>query len=675
MKRVYAIVLAMLFSVALFAKGIQRPTSYYYQRGVEAIENGENEEGIRYLGKEIQDNPKNGYAYLWLSAGNFSLDNKGAALNSIMSAIKYIPKKDKYYLSWSYKIRAIINLSLEDTTAALSDYTMAIKLDPTVSDYYEQRADVYFEQEKYELADADYLQMIKLEPGNTMGYMGHGRNLKEQKRYDEAIEVFNYVIKMEPEYSSGYSFRGECYLYQKKYSEAITDFIKAIQLGDDRKALYHLIHLENEAMPILMTKINVEISKSPNQPDWYYYAGTIYEDHKNYRSAIEMYKKAQVLDPDSWYDGHISTCYESLGDYAHAVKYAKAFFESDTTNAYAANIVSDQYEHMDSVAQAIYWESKAISLNPEEGYFYYGRGWIKDKAGMKEEAILDYDTAIIIKPNYAYAHLCRGHLLYKQGKKDQAQADFLRTIELEPEPVKNACAMYAHFYLGDTAKAIAFMDSVIARFDEGEYDAACLYSLMGDTTQSLSYLRTTLEKGFRRFPHLLKDDDLENLRQTQGFKNLYQEYWTIYQNELLFDTAKVELMTQESVYEIPYSNANGVTKVDCKINDLPLNFVFDTGASDVTLSQVEANFMFKNGYLNSKDVIGSNRYQTADGSITEGTVVNLRTINFGGCTLTNVRASVVKSQKAPLLLGQSVLQRLGKIEIDNENRIIKITSK
>ena len=43
-------------------------------------------------------------------------------------------------------------------------------------------------------------------------------------------------------------------------------------------------------------------------------------------------------------------------------------------------------------------------------------------------------------------------------------------------------------------------------------------------------------------------------------------------------------------------------------------------------------------------------------------------MNFGGLELDNVRASVVRNQKAPLLLGQSVLGRLGKIEIDNHNK-------
>ena len=88
---------------------------------------------------------------------------------------------------------------------------------------------------------------------------------------------------------------------------------------------------------------------------------------------------------------------------------------------------------------------------------------------------------------------------------------------------------------------------------------------------------------------------------------------------------------------------------------------------------VEATFMMKNGYLSSKDVVGNQRYVDANGEVSVGTVINLKDVNFGGLNLTNVRASVVRNQKAPLLLGQSVLSRLGKIEIDNSKNILKIT--
>ena len=85
--------------------------------------------------------------------------------------------------------------------------------------------------------------------------------------------------------------------------------------------------------------------------------------------------------------------------------------------------------------------------------------------------------------------------------------------------------------------------------------------------------------------------------------------------------------------------------------------------------------MMKNGYLSSKDVVGKQHFLTADGSVSEGTVLNLRNVNFGGLNLDNVQASVVKNQRAPLLLGQSVMQKLGRIEIDNERRVLKITYK
>ena len=132
---------------------------------------------------------------------------------------------------------------------------------------------------------------------------------------------------------------------------------------------------------------------------------------------------------------------------------------------------------------------------------------------------------------------------------------------------------------------------------------------------------------------------------------------------------------EEVTTEIPFTKENGICNVKCKINDLPLYFVFDTGASTVSLSMVEATFMMKNGYLNKKDVIGSQYFMDANGNINEGTVINIRKVDFGGLELENIRASVVRNQNAPLLLGQTVLNRLGRIEIDNESKVLKITYK
>lgn len=132
---------------------------------------------------------------------------------------------------------------------------------------------------------------------------------------------------------------------------------------------------------------------------------------------------------------------------------------------------------------------------------------------------------------------------------------------------------------------------------------------------------------------------------------------------------------EERTEEIPFSKEGDMCKVKCTINGLPLHFIFDTGASDVSLSSVEATFMVKNGYLSASDVIGKQQFLTASGEVSEGTVINLREVKFGTLHLDNIRASVVRNQAAPLLLGQSVLSRLGKIEIDNAKRNLKVTYK
>ena len=208
------------------------------------------------------------------------------------------------------------------------------------------------------------------------------------------------------------------------------------------------------------------------------------------------------------------------------------------------------------------------------------------------------------------------------------------------------------------------------------YDAACLFCRLGDNKKALVYLEESLKKGFRRFMHIWHDDDLAELRSLPEFEKLIAKY----KNRLICQSksqTKEEIFNTDSVsdrLEIPFTPCGGIVKVNCLINNLPLNFIFDTGASTVSLSLVEANFMMKNGYLKPSDVVGTGNFYDANGDISEGTIINLRQIDFGGLKLDNVRASVVKNQKAPLLLGQSVLGRLGIIEINNQSKKLIIKS-
>lgn len=671
------IILCLMFlcTTSVWAQKMKRPDSYNYNRGVEAIQNNNVEEALEYLNKEIGEYPDNGYAYSWIALVRNHLEEYGKALTAVNMAIKKIPSKDKEYVSFAYSTRAAIYLNLEDTVHAIKDYSQAISATPEDSRIYNQRAQIYYEQGKYSLADADYNRMISLDEGDVMGYMGIGRNANAQKRWDNAIMQFDHVIKMASNYSSGYSFRVESFIGQKKYDKAVDDVITALSIDGDNKAFHLMQTLADSALVQTVAKLKAQKVKEPNENYWNYCLGVVYERVDKYSNAITYYKEALGKENSDVIAYRLAHCYNDLGDYEKALLYCEQAISLDSTDTdyifYKANIEDNAGRTKEAIATM----DAFLQQNPDYGYGYYRRGWFKDHSGDIDGAIEDYTLCITMEPDYAYTYLNRGVLYRLKGNMNDAENDFKQVIKLDSIPDEIECAQYAYYYLGDKEKAISIINDMLKKNDIGNYyDAACLYSIMGEKEKSISYLRKALELGYRRFVHIKRDRDLNNIRDEESYKTLIEEYESEHKQETATDEDDSTLY-EEQTEEIPFVKEGDLCKVKCTINGLPLHFIFDTGASDVSLSSVEATFMVKNGYLSSSDVVGKQRYLTADGNVSEGTVINLKEVKFGTLHLDNIKASVVRNQAAPLLLGQSVLSKLGRIEIDNDKRILKISYK
>lgn len=666
----------VLCSSAMLADNIKRPDSYNYSRGVEAINNNNAEEALDYLNKEINEHPDNGYAFAWIALVRNYNEEFGRALTAANIAVKKIPSKDKEYKAFAYGTRAKVYLNLEDTIQALKDYSQAINVMPDDDRFYNQRAQVYYEQGKYDLADKDYLKMISLKEGDVMGYMGIGRNANAQKRYGDAIKQFDYVVKLDQNYSSAYSFRAESYIGLKKYNEAIDDVITALGIDKDRKAFYELQELADSAFEQTVAKLKAQKIKEPNEQSWAYDLGVVYERAAKYNKAIAYYKESLEKESNIITVSRISSCYDDLGDYDKALEYCDQAIALDSVKSDYLYQKANILDNAGHTQEAINTMSDYIANTPDEPAGYYQRGWFKDHSGDIEGALEDYTMAITLEPNEAYAYLNRGVLYRLKGENAKAESDFKQVVRLDSIPENAECSFYAYYYLGQKDKAIEVLNTALDKDKKGIcYDAACLYSVMGEKVKALSYLRQSLEDGNRRFAHIKRDRDLDNIRNTEEFKVLLKEFEEKHQQEIAADADGDDSAYELKVEEIPFTKEGGVCKVKCAINGLPLHFIFDTGAADVSISSVEATFMAKNDFLSSSDIIGKQNYQTADGNITEGTIINLKDVKLGSLHLNNIKASVVRNQAAPLLLGQSVLSKLGKIEIDNTKKVLRITHK
>ena len=116
---------------------------------------------------------------------------------------------------------------------------------------------------------------------------------------------------------------------------------------------------------------------------------------------------------------------------------------------------------------------------------------------------------------------------------------------------------------------------------------------------------------------------------------------------------------------------NGLYLIPCTVNGVPMKFIFDTGASSVNISMAEALFLLKNGHIQESDIKGTSHSQIANGDIVENTRILLRKIEVGGIEINNVDATVSHNLNAPLLLGQSAISKLGTIQLEGTNLIIK----
>lgn len=671
----HLILFSMLVIGTVSAQDRREMNTANMSRALEAYSNGDAGEMRKYLDAEIKGNPKNGYAYSWLALVYNYYEEHGYAVSYADKALKYIPKKDKEYVVFAYTTRARAYAGLGEDGKALSDYNAAIKADPSRASLYQERGDFYFNIKDYDQADRDYKQYITMEPSDPTGYMGLGRNEKARGRYGEAVKWFDKALQYRSsDYSKGYSFRAECYIRLGRFDEAASDIVTALAIDQDNKAYYHMHELADSSYRTIVGRLKVQADKEPNNSSWYYYLGTVSEQVKKYNKAIEYYTSGVKIDGNDAFYGRIAECYKEKGMYGKALDYINLAIEKDSGYLnYRTTRFLINYE-LNNLPAVIEDLDYCISRNDDNQYwYYYRRGWYKELSGDIDGAIEDYTSSITLNQDYAYVYMSRGQLLLKEGDVASANKDFRRCIAVDTSDMESVdCAFYAYHFLGDNANAKRLMDSSLAHQDGSLYDAACLYSRIGEKEKAIDYLRRAFEDGFRRFTHLERDDDMDGIRNETAYKELVSKYKEIWRSENESDE-DTPVSIVEKTSEIPFTRKNGVTEVRCSVNGLPLSFVFDTGAGDVTISSIEAAFMFKNGYLSDKDVVGKSSYRTASGDIIEGTVINLGRIEFGDMTLNNVRASVVRGQSAPLLLGQSALSRLGKIEIDNENLKIKVT--
>ena len=600
------------------------------------------------------------------------------AFSDINSAIKLYNKNTIASLDGLYAQRGKFYEDIEKYEDALKDFAKALKINSKNTDVMFERANLYYRLENYAASDADWKLVLKIEKENINAQIGLARNMFARGKVDEAIKEFDRLEKIDFRNPYIYLYRSKAYDKKENYRKSIDDFFNWCyydDLGYDK--LSYIIFYADYEFTYLLAKISEKVVKdTDNKYFWLLARSVLYAEKDMYKEAIKDLNSIELLmpKPEIFLYNARGDYYTEMGEYDKAItEFNKGLNLDEKEELYLRR--ADAKRLKGDYLSAIEDFTKVIELDPMNSYAYYKRGWTKEFIKDFQGALLDYNTSVDIDNEYPYIYETRGRLYRNYLNQPQlAEKDFQMVLTLETEVRKGGnCRQYALFHLNRIEDAITHQNAILDKYPtQGNYyDATCLYSLMNRPEEAVKYLQLAFEKGFRDFTHIANDDDLDNIRNSPEFIKLIEEWKEKLSSSL--ETGQLIEPKQNEIKKYVVKSKelkSGVYEIPCIVNDLPLNFIFDTGASDITISSIEAAFMLKNNYLTEYDFKDRRNYRTASGDIVEGTKVKLKTIKIGDLELNNIEAAVVHKQNAPLLFGQSALGKFVKITIDNSNNEI-----
>jgi clan AA aspartic protease (TIGR02281 family) len=670
--------LFILFSINSFGQ------NYNYDQGIDFYKKEDYREAIECFSKAIDQEPKNGLYYYFRATCFDYLDEKTSALKDINSAINYFSKKEKIEFAEAFEFRGDIYNYFEEYNKAIDDYTEGIRIKPTNLDFYFNRANVYFNLKKYSLSEADYKKILSIDESSVRAYAGLSRTSLENDKIVDAEAYANKAIKMNPDYSGGYVYRGNVYLKKKEYESAIDDYITYYILSDfDEYGKNSILYIAHHNYTYTITKLSSKIN-SVKYPQYLIgLRAEINEAIGNYSEAIKDYNTLlETAEEEDKIRLHFlkAKCFLWMDLPTPMLNELNKALEYDSTAAVLLGYKGIAYNLLKENKMAENCYDMAIKKDGEISWFYSYRAQNKIDQGKYEPALADFNMAIAIDKSNILTYYNRA-LLYKDYLKqnEKANKDFQFVIDNDTDATSGINKrQFAFFYLNDKTKAINWQNEILKEnptFSEF-YDAAKFNSLINEKNKSIEYLNNAIEKGFRKVSDLEKDQEFRNINNSLEYKKIVSDLKAQINTELNYYTSNNDVQIVDSVNKVSIplkSKGSGTYEVSCAINKLKLNMIFDTGASVISISQTEVDFMIKNGYLTENDMIGNSNYMDANGDVEIGTTINLREVDFGGLILRNVKASVVHNKNAPLLFGQSALGKYGQITIDNTNKTLTIS--
>lgn len=322
-----------------------QPTSPDYTLALESMRHSDYAAAYDYLGKELKEHPKNGYA--WFYKGWLDMYYRKAmagSLDAFKRSVKLIPRKDKIFRSTAYSGLGVAQRNAGNLKAAYADFSQAIKLYPNSQDYI-NRGEWYYSLGKYTEAGDDFFAALKLDSNNMDAWYSVGKYYYGTKDYGKCLEWLADCIARYPDYSDYYVLRAFCYRDMHNFDAEAKEVVSALAVDENKTAFAMLL---KELADSAYLQTIAELETQPQAADntrLIYALAAVHETAGEYGKALPFYKNLYDMGGDSSRSRsaiaiRMAVCWWQLGDNDNAIRFLEEAIALEEDETEKANLTS-----------------------------------------------------------------------------------------------------------------------------------------------------------------------------------------------------------------------------------------------------------------------------------------------------------------------------------------------
>jgi len=306
-----------------------------------------------------------------------------------------------FMMAHMYEEMVSMNGRSDYANKAIEEYRAAIDNDPT-SDYLNAGlAELYAKTGRIRDAVLEAQDILKRDGNNlearrllgqiylrSLGDMQSGTQSQEILKL--AIDQYEQIVKLDPKSVEDHLLLGRLYRLNNELLKSENEFKEAVKIQpDSEEAVTTLAYLYNEegdsshALQVLNT-----VPEKARTAKLYSALGYTYEQQKDYKQAVEAYKKSTQLDPDNL--DAVRGLAQNLmndGQTDAAAEQYKAIVEADPSDAQTYMRIAEIDRRNGKFDQAMESLKKANAVVPDSLEVQYNMAVIDEAQGKYDDSI------------------------------------------------------------------------------------------------------------------------------------------------------------------------------------------------------------------------------------------------------------------------------------------------